>query len=147
MKRSTDKFEVVERKIVSDRCVVLDVATAAELPQLGANRSTGAAVGHGRAGEQPGLCALGASPLRGGRLRRHLHEYARSSNALRTSPNFGRLWARSLDGSRVARNGLARQAVSDAGRADECAVAFSPSGDIDTPEGQGTWTSVAASAF
>ena len=43
--------------------------------------------------------------------------------------------------------GLARQAVSDAGRADECAVAFSRSGDIDTPEGQGTWTSVAASAF
>ena len=81
MKRNTDKFEVVERKIVSDRCVVLDVATATELPQLWANRSTGAAVGHGRAGEQPGLRALGASPLRGGRLRRHLHEYPGTSNA------------------------------------------------------------------
>jgi len=43
--------------------------------------------------------------------------------------------------------GLARRAVSDAGRADECAVAFSPSGDIDTPEGQRTWTSVTASTF
>ena len=32
--------------------------------------------------------------------------------------------------------------MSDAGRADECAGAFSPSGDIDTPEGQGTWTSI-----
>ena len=42
---------------------------------------------------------------------------------------------------------LARRAVSDAGRADECAVALRPSGDIDTPEGQGTWTLVAASAF
>ena len=34
MKRSTGKFEVVEQKIVPDRCVVLDVATATELPQL-----------------------------------------------------------------------------------------------------------------
>jgi|SRR5215210_2964163 len=52
MKLSTDKFEVVERKIVSDRCLVLGVAAATELPRLWANRSTGAAVGHGRAGEQ-----------------------------------------------------------------------------------------------
>jgi methionine synthase I (cobalamin-dependent) len=43
--------------------------------------------------------------------------------------------------------GLARRAVSDAGRADECAVAFNPSVDIDTPEGQRMWTSVAASTF
>ena len=45
MKRSTDKFEAVEQKIVPDCCVVLDVATAIELPQFWANRSTGAAVG------------------------------------------------------------------------------------------------------
>ena len=28
MKRNTDKFEVVERKIVSDRCVVLETTLA-----------------------------------------------------------------------------------------------------------------------
>jgi hypothetical protein len=58
MKRSTDKFEAVEQKIVPDCCVVLDVATAIELPQFWANRSTGAAVGHGRADEQPRLHGL-----------------------------------------------------------------------------------------
>jgi len=33
MKRSTERFEVVEQKIGSGRCVMLDGATGAELPR------------------------------------------------------------------------------------------------------------------
>ena len=40
----------------------------------------------------------------------------------------------------VARRGvrLAREAAAEAGRADECAVAFSVNGDVDTPDGRET---------
>ncbi len=148
MKRSTDKFEVVERKIVSDRCVVLDVATATKLPPLGANRSTGAAVG--------GTDELVSSPGYVLSVHRRYAEadYDVISTNTQGLPTHSAL-ARTLGGYEsvhwmdLARRGigLARRAVSDAGRTDECAVAFIPSGDIDTPEGQGTWTSVAASAF
>ena len=39
MERSTGRFEVVERKIGSGRCVMLDGGTATELSRLSVNRS------------------------------------------------------------------------------------------------------------
>ena len=136
MKRSTDEFEVVERKIVSDRCVVLDVATATELPRLWANRSTGAAVG--------GTDELVSSPDYVLSVHRRYVEadYDVISTNTQGLPTHCAL-ARTLGGygpvpwmDLAWRGiGLARRAVSDAGHADQRAVAFSPSGDNDTPEG------------
>jgi hypothetical protein len=54
MGRGTDRFEVVERKIGSGRCVVFDGATATELARLSGNRSAGERLW--------GTDALGSSP-------------------------------------------------------------------------------------
>jgi len=140
MERITGRFENVERKIGSGRCVVLDGATATELPRLSTNRSAGEKLW--------GMDALVSSPDHVLSVHRRYAEAGCDvistntwglPNALRDSPE---LWEAMgpVHWMDVARRGigLARRAASDAGRADECAVAFSLSGDIDTPEGQET---------
>ncbi len=140
MERSTSGFEVVERKIGSGRCVVLDGATATELPRLSIDHSADE-----RLWDADTLVSSPADVL-------SVHRrYAEAGcdiistntwglpNAVRDSP---KLWEAmgSVHWMDIARRGigLTRRAASDAGRADECAVAFSLSGDIDTPEGQET---------
>ncbi|MBA3475102.1 MAG: homocysteine S-methyltransferase family protein [Rubrobacter sp.] len=140
MERITGRFENVARKIGSGRCVVLDGATATELPRLSTNRSAGEKLW--------GMDALVSSPDHVLSVHRRYAEAGCDvistntwglPNALRDSPE---LWEAMgpVHWMDVARRGigLARRAASDAGRADECAVAFSLSGDIDTPEGQET---------
>ena len=141
MQRSTDRFEVVERKIVSGRCVVLDGATGTELPQ-------GSSV-NGSAGERLwGADALASSPDSVLSVHRR---YAEAGCDVISTDTWGlpnalhdssKLWEATgpVHWMDLARRGigLARRATFDAGRADECAVALSLSGDIDTPEGQET---------
>lgn len=140
MERSTSRFEVVERKIGSDRCVVLDGATATELSRLSDDRSVDERLW--------GVDTLVSSPADVLSVHRRYAEAGCDiistntwglPNALRESLE---LWEAMgpVHWMDLARRGigLARQAASDAGRADECAVAFSLSGDIDTPEGQET---------
>jgi len=138
MERSTGRFEVVERKIGSGRCVVLDGGTATELPRLSVNHSADE-----RLWDADTLVSSPADVL-------SVHRrYAEAGcdiistntwglpNAVRDSP---KLWEAmgSVHWMDIARRGigLTRRAASDAGR--ECAVAFSLGGDIDTPEGQET---------
>ncbi len=140
MERITGRFENVARKIGSGRCVVLDGATATELPRLSTNRSAGEKLW--------GMDALVSSPDHVLSVHRRYAEAGCDvistntwglPNALRDSPE---LWEAMgpVHWMDVARRGigLARRAASDAGRADECVIAFSLSGDIDTPEGQET---------
>ena len=141
MQRSTDRFEAVERKIVSGQCVVLDGATGTELPQ-------GSAV-NGLAGERLwGADALASSPDSVLSVHRR---YAEAGCDIISTDTWGlpnvlhdssKLWeaAGPVHWMDLARRGIgvARRAAADAGRADDCAVAFSLSGKIDTPESQET---------
>ncbi|MCA1718597.1 MAG: homocysteine S-methyltransferase family protein [Actinobacteria bacterium] len=140
MERSTNRFEVVERKISSGRCVVLDGGTATELSRLSGNRSADERLW--------GADALVNSPDYVLSVHRRYAEAGCDvistntwglPNALRDNPKLQEAMG-PVHWMDVARRGigLARQAASDAGRADECAVAFSLGGDIDTPEGQET---------
>ena len=141
MQRSTDRFEVVEQKIGSGRCVVLDGATGTELP-----RGSSA---NGSAGERLwGADALASSPDSVLSVHRR---YAEAGCDVISTDTWGlpnalhdssKLWEATgpVHWMDLARRGigLARRAAADAGRADECAVALSLSGEIDTPEGQET---------
>ncbi len=141
MQRSTDRFQVVEQKIGSGRCVVLDGATGTELPR-------GSSV-NGSAGERL-WCADALANSPDSVLSVH-RRYAKVGCDVISTDTWGlpnalhdssKLWEATgpVHWMDLARRGigLARRAASDAGRADECAVAFSLSGDIDTPEGQET---------
>jgi S-methylmethionine-dependent homocysteine/selenocysteine methylase/SAM-dependent methyltransferase len=128
--------------IEQDRCVILDGGTATELREP--------------AGEHPeledrlwGTGALVRSPEDVLRVHRRYVDVgcdviSTDTWGLPTALRDERpqLWEaeRPVHWMDVARRGvqLARQAVADAGRTGECAVAFSLNGDVDTPEGAET---------
>jgi len=128
--------------IATDRCVILDGAIGTELIDV--------------SGERPeveehlwGMTAILREP---GRVKDVHRRYADAGCDVLTTDTWGLPTAvregatqllqdcQPVHWMDVARQGirLARRAASEAGRPDECAVAFSLNGDIDTPDAQET---------
>jgi homocysteine S-methyltransferase len=136
------RYACIAELIAADRCVMLDGAIGTELIDV--------------SGERPeaeehlwGAAAIVREPARVGDVHRR---YAEAGCDVLTTDTWGLPTAiregttKLLEGPRpvhwmdVARQGirLARRAASDAARENECAIAFSLNGDIDTPDGQET---------
>jgi S-methylmethionine-dependent homocysteine/selenocysteine methylase/SAM-dependent methyltransferase len=136
------QYTRVAELIATDRCVILDGAIGTELIDV--------------SGERPeveehlwGVTAILREPARVKEIHRR---YADAGCDVLTTDTWGlptavREGATQLAGNGepahwmdVARQGirLARRGANEAGRADECAVAFSLNGDIDTPDAQET---------
>ena len=141
-RQASAAYDRVASSIAAGRCVVLDGGTATELP----------AVAHDRPELDErlwGATALIDSPAEVLAVHRR---YAEIGCDVISTDTWGLPSALRHDGPQlwsmnqpvhwmdVARRGLrlARQAVADAGRERECAVAFSINGDVDTPEGLDT---------
>jgi S-methylmethionine-dependent homocysteine/selenocysteine methylase/SAM-dependent methyltransferase len=136
-----DRYARLAHKLATDRCVLLDGATATELI--------------GVTGERPGvdehLWGIRANLDAPADVQAVHRRYAEagcdvlSTNtwALPTALRRGLMLsdaARPVHWMDVARRAvrLARAAAGEAGRADEVAVAFSVNGDVDTPDGRET---------
>lgn len=129
-------YEVLERALASQRCLVLDGGVATELPHR-----------HGQDDERLwSLEALASSP----EVVRDVHRrYVAAGASIITTNTWGLATAvaseepivdelgRSLPWTEVARRGvrIAREAISQEDRERACAVAFSINGDIDCPDG------------
>ena len=141
-RQASAAYDRVASSTAAGRCVVLDGGTATELP----------AVAHDRPELDErlwGATALIDSPAEVLAVHRR---YAEIGCDVISTDTWGLPSALRHDGPQlwsmnqpvhwmdVARRGLrlARQAVADAGRERECAVAFSINGDVDTPEGLDT---------
>src|SRR5262245_7391285 len=139
---AADRYARIAELIATDRCVVLDGAIGTELIDV--------------SGERPeleehlwGVTAIVRKPAQ---VRQIHRRYAEAGCDILSTDTWGLASAvrdgttQLRDGSEpvhwmdVARQGvrLARTAALETGRADECAVAFSLNGDIDTPGGQET---------
>src|SRR5689334_7300811 len=130
--------ELIER----DRCVVLDGGTATELAEVVGDRPD----------LQERLWGTGALVRSPDDVLRVHRRYVDTGCDVISTDTWGlptalrderpQLWDadRPVHWMDVARRGieLARQAAAEGGRGDECAVAFSMNGDVDTPEGAET---------
>jgi S-methylmethionine-dependent homocysteine/selenocysteine methylase/SAM-dependent methyltransferase len=132
----------IAQLIATDRCVVLDGAIGTELIDV--------------SGQRPeveehlwGITAVVREPDRVQEVHRRYAEAGAdvlSTNtwglptAVREESGLGAPGTQPVHWMDVARRAirLARLAAADAGREDECAVAFSLNGDVDTPDGQET---------
>ena len=141
-RRRSPAFARLEEMLGAERCIVLDGGTATELPGVG---------GPGAEADEPlwGTRALIDAPDTVLRVHKHYVEagcdvISTNTWGLASALSHGgpRLWdsTRPVHWMDIARRGLAvaRQAVSEAGRDGECAIAFSVNGDVDTNEGRET---------
>lgn len=144
--RASSGSPYIDRLIAEGRCVLLDGGTGTELTVQGHGGEGGQAPA-GRWDERLwGTRALTHAPADV----RHVHRRYVEAGCDVVSTNTWALpsalrsegprpWPRTepVHWMDVARRGieLARQAVDDAGRRGECAVAFSVNGDVDDPEG------------
>ena len=137
--RSQGRYARIAQSIATDRCVVLDGAIGTVLIDV--------------SGERPeteehlwGASAIVEKPAEVKQVHRRYVDAGCDvlttdtwgiPTAIRDGRTLARTAAEPLHGMNVARRGvrLARKAADEGGRADECAVAFSLNGDIDSPEG------------
>lgn len=134
----TARYARVARMLATDQCVILDGANGTELI-----KATGGAP---EVNEHVwGLNALLDAPQDVARVHRSYIDVGcdvicTNTWGLPTALREGGPFSESVHWMDVARRavGLARQAATDAGRADEVAVAFSINGDVDTPDGRET---------
>lgn len=139
----SDAFQRIQDLISEDRCVILDGGIATELQEIGAKdfQVNDASLW--------GTGALYHAPHAA--LEVHRRYVAAGCDIISTNTwgimNAPEMEARATAGRAglshwmdVARLGLrlARQAVSEAGKIGQCAVAFSINGDIDSPHREGT---------
>jgi S-methylmethionine-dependent homocysteine/selenocysteine methylase/trans-aconitate methyltransferase len=128
------------RSIAAGRCVVLDGATATELPEIADPGHEERLWGAGALVEAPAdVLAVHRRYVDIGCDVISTNTWGLPSALRRDGP---RLWGMSepVHWMDVARRGLrlARTAVAGGGREGDCAVAFSMNGDVDTPEGLDT---------
>jgi S-methylmethionine-dependent homocysteine/selenocysteine methylase/SAM-dependent methyltransferase len=141
-RRPSPAFARLDAMLAAERCVVLDGGTATELPGVG---------GPGAEADEPlwGTRALIDAPDTVLRVHKHYVEAGCDVISTNTwglasalSQGGPRLWdsTRPVHWMDIARRGLAlaREAVAEAGREGECAIAFSVNGDVDTNEGRET---------
>jgi S-methylmethionine-dependent homocysteine/selenocysteine methylase/SAM-dependent methyltransferase len=136
------RYARITELIESDRCVVLDGGTATELAEMVGDRPD----------LQERLWGTGALVRSPDDVLRVHRRYVDTGCDVISTDTWGlptalrderpQLWDadRPVHWMDVARRGvrLARQAAAEGGRSDECAVAFSMNGDVDTPEGAET---------
>ncbi len=136
------RYARITELIEADRCVVLDGGTATELAEVVGDRPD----------LQERLWGTGALVRSPDDVLRVHRRYVDTGCDVISTDTWGlptalrderpQLWDadRPVHWMDVARRGvqLARQAAAEGGRADECAVAFSMNGDVDTPEGAET---------
>lgn len=134
--RAAGGYKVVESALADQSCILLDGGVATQLPH-----------GHGQEHERLwGIEALASAPEQVLEVHR---SYVRTGvdvittntwalpALLESEGRLGRESGASIHWMEGARRGLrlAREAVSDLGREEECAVAFSLNGDLDGPDG------------
>ena len=136
------RYARITELIGADRCVVLDGGTATELAEVVGDRPD----------LQERLWGTGALVRSPDDVLRVHRRYVDTGCDVISTDTWGlptalrderpQLWEadRPVHWMDVARRGvqLARQAAAEGGRGDECAVAFSMNGDVDTPEGAET---------
>ena len=137
-----DRYARLTRMIATDQCVILDGANGTELIKVRGGRP--------EVEEHVwGLTALVDAPQDVARVHRSYIDVGcdvicTNTWGLPTALRDGTLRvgdsAEPVHWMDIARRavGLAREAATDAGRADEVAVAFSLNGDVDTPDGRET---------
>jgi S-methylmethionine-dependent homocysteine/selenocysteine methylase/SAM-dependent methyltransferase len=143
VERDTAPYQRIERLLGEDRCVILDGGTATELERIGLK---GYRVNDN---DLWGTWALYHAPYAA--IEVHRRYLAAGADLISTHTwgiaNAPERETQALVGSTrpvhwmdVARLGirLARQAIEEAGKTGECAVAFSLNGDVDSPKRQGT---------
>ncbi len=134
-----DRYARLTRMIATDQCVILDGANGTELIKV---------TGGASEPDEPvwGLTALLDAPGDVARVHRSYIDVGcdvvcTNTWGLPTALRNGAVaLAEPVHWMDVVRRAvtLARQAASDAGRADEVAIAFSLNGDVDTPDGRET---------
>jgi S-methylmethionine-dependent homocysteine/selenocysteine methylase/SAM-dependent methyltransferase len=139
---AVDRYARLARMIATDQCVILDGGNGTELIKVRGSRPEG--------DEQLwGLTALLDSPADVAQVHRRYIDVGCDvvctntwglPTAIRDGESGLSGYSEPIHWMDVARRAvsLARRAASDAGRADEVAIAFSLNGDVDTPDGRET---------
>ncbi len=130
MATTVQAYRQVEELLAAERCVILDGGVATELQRLRPLR--------GEPGPDPelwGTWALGRAP----QAVREVHSrYVAAGCHVITTDTWSILSAPEIEESARLGVGLARQAIEAEGRADECAVAFAISEEVESPERAGS---------